>query len=261
MRKIVRIAKMLRREISRLAETARVAKLRRQRAGEEMVKGTLLAVVAMLSLAISAAQARPRDDVMSGAFRCASIADARTWLDCYYGAAQPLRAALSMPPVPSAQARLATQPPAGPVAPSDTALRDQIMSEAFRCNRLSAERQWLECYYAAANSARTRLGLSVSAGAAVKPGAPLPQPSASGLKAPAPGNASRMRSYSFDRYGIFTVTLENGEVWRQISGDSSFARWKEPAQRYAVRITRGVLGSYNLQVRNSPGLFKVRPVR
>jgi hypothetical protein len=70
-----------------------------------------------------------------------------------------------------------------------------------------------------------------------------------------------MRSYSFDRYGIFTVTLENGEVWRQISGDSSFARWKEPAQRYAVRITRGVLGSYNLQVRNSPGLFKVRPVR
>ena len=252
---------MLRREISRLAETARLAKLQCQRAGEAMVKRTLLAVVAMLSFAIPAAQARPRDDVMSGAFRCASIADARTWLECYYGAAQPLRAALSMPPVPSAQARLAAQPPAGPVAPSDTALRDQVMGEAFRCNTLTAERQWLECYYAAANSARTRLGLSVSAGAAVKPGTPLPQPSASSPKAPALENASRMRSYSFDRYGIFTVTLENGEVWRQISGDSSFARWKEPAQRYAVRITRGVLGSYNLQVRNSPGLFKVRPVR
>jgi hypothetical protein len=228
-----------------------------------MVKRTLLAVVAMLSFAIPAAQARPRDDVMSGAFRCASIADARTWLDCYYGAAQPLRAALSMSPVPSAQARLAAQPPVGPVAPSDTALRDQVMGEAFRCNRLAVERQWLECYYAAANSARAHLGLSVSAGSAVKPGAPVPQPSTSpgNLKAPAREDASRMRSYSFDRYGIFTVTLENGDVWRQISGDSSFARWKEPAQRYAVRITRGVLGSYNLQVRNSPGLFKVRPVR
>jgi hypothetical protein len=252
---------MVRRETSRLAETAGVAKLRRQGTDGAMIKGTLLAVAAMLPFAIPAAQARPRDDVMSGAFRCASIADTRIWLDCYYGAAQPLRAALSMPPVPSAQARLAAQPPAGPVAPSDIAMRDQVMSEAFRCNRLAAERQWLECYYAAANGARTRLGLSVSAGAAVKPGTPLPQPSAASLKAPARENASRMRSYSFDRYGIFTVTLENGEVWRQISGDSSFARWNEPAQRYAVRITRGVLGSYNLQVRNSPGLFKVRPVR
>lgn len=228
-----------------------------------MIEKILLAVTAILTLTISAAQARPRDDVMSGAFRCASIGDTRIWLDCYYGAAQPVRAALSMPPVPSAQARLAAQPPAGPVAPSDTALRDQIMGEAFRCNSLSAERQWLECYYAAADSARTRLGLPGSTGVAAKPAARISPPSASrgSLRASAPESGSRMRSYSFDRYGIFTVTLENGEVWRQISSDSSFAHWKEPAQRYAVRITRGVLGSYNLQVRNSPGLFKVRPVQ
>jgi hypothetical protein len=250
---------MLRREISWLAEVARVAKLRCQRADEAMVKGILLAAIAMLLFMIPAAQARPRDDVMSGAFRCASVADTRTWLDCYYGAAQPLRAALSMSPVPSAQARLAAQPPAGPVAPSNTALRDQIMSEAFRCNGLTAERQWLECYYAAANSARARLGLPASPGLAARPGTPVSSSGTASLKTPSRENTSRMRSYSFDRYGIFTVTLENGEVWRQISGDSSFARWNEPAQRYAVRITRGVLGSYNLQVRNSPGLFKVRP--
>lgn len=227
-----------------------------------MIEKLLLAVAAILTLTISAAQARPRDDVMSGAFRCASIGDTRTWLDCYYGSAQPLRAALSMPPAPSAQTRLAAQPPAGPVAPSDTVLRDQVMSEAFRCNNLAGERQWLDCYYAAADIARRRLGLAVSAnppaktapGPSMRPSPQVPGPAAR-------ESASRMKSYSFDRYGIFTVTLEDGSVWRQISGDSSFAHWREPAQRYAVRITRGALGSYNLQVRNSPGLFKVRPVR
>ena len=38
------------------------------------------------------AQARPRDEALSGAFRCAVIADSHQWLDCYYGAAQPVRA-------------------------------------------------------------------------------------------------------------------------------------------------------------------------
>ena len=44
------------------------------------------------------AQARPRDEALSGAFRCAVIADSHAWLDCYYGAAQPVRAALGMAP-------------------------------------------------------------------------------------------------------------------------------------------------------------------
>ncbi|MBA2588675.1 MAG: hypothetical protein H0U98_08630, partial [Alphaproteobacteria bacterium] len=45
-------------------------------------------------LAAAHAQARPRDESLSGAFRCAVISDSRQWLDCYYGAAQPVRAAL-----------------------------------------------------------------------------------------------------------------------------------------------------------------------
>src|SRR5258706_9632722 len=44
------------------------------------------------------AQARPRDDALAGAFRCASVADSRQWLDCYYGAAQPVRAAFGLSP-------------------------------------------------------------------------------------------------------------------------------------------------------------------
>ena len=67
-----------------------------------------------------------------------------------------------------------------------------------------------------------------------------------------------MQSYSFNKYGGFIVTLEDGQVWQQLSGDTDIARWKKPAQNYEVRISRGLLGSYNLQVHNLPGVFKVR---
>ena len=52
-----------------------------------------------------------RDEVMSGAARCAGIPDDRTWLDCFYGSAQPMRATLGLPPAPPAQTKLV--PPAG----------------------------------------------------------------------------------------------------------------------------------------------------
>jgi hypothetical protein len=68
---------------------------------------------------------------------------------------------------------------------------------------------------------------------------------------------SRMADYKFDAYGIFTVTLANGQVWRQVAGDTTIAHWKKPPENYAVRISHGFLGSYNFQVKNEPGLFKV----
>ena len=63
-------------------------------------------------LAPLAASAEPtRDEVMSGAERCAGITDNRTWLDCFYGSAQPMRSLLGLPPAPFAQTKLV--PPAG----------------------------------------------------------------------------------------------------------------------------------------------------
>lgn len=69
-----------------------------------------------------------------------------------------------------------------------------------------------------------------------------------------------MTSYSFDTNKNFIVTLENGQVWRQLGGDSGVARWRKPAGTYLVTITSGVFGGHNLTVKDSPGLFKVRRV-
>jgi hypothetical protein len=70
------------------------------------------------------AVADPRTDVLSTAGRCNAIADYRVWLDCYYGAAQSMRALLGLAPAPAAQVGLV--PPAGagqPPAPVASAAR------------------------------------------------------------------------------------------------------------------------------------------
>lgn len=63
-------------------------------------------------------RADTRDDVIAAVQRCGVIHDNRVWLDCVYGAQQPMRAELGLPPAPEFQQRLVppvqlgTAPPA-----------------------------------------------------------------------------------------------------------------------------------------------------
>src|ERR1700760_3615849 len=69
--------------------------------------------VAFLAIACGLAPlpalADPREDVVNGLARCAVLTDDRQWLDCYYGAAQPMRAQLGLSPAPQAQIQLQQQ--------------------------------------------------------------------------------------------------------------------------------------------------------
>lgn len=239
----------------------------------------LFGMTASVTLAASPVQARIRDQVMSRAFGCAEIGDARLWLDCYYGAAQPVRAALGLQPASAAQIALAQSPPAGS-APPAADIRESVLSGAARCGELDDDRNWLDCYYAAAQPMRVHLNLP--------PAPQLPQSlqKKSGYTGPQSLSISnqtsdnvgddfglsnglskvkfvtaRMTFYKFDKKGDFTAALSNGETWRQLSGDTSFAHWKGDAQQYIVRVSRGLLGSYNLEVRTSPGMYKVHRVQ
>ena len=64
-------------------------------------------------LTATPALAAPRDDVLNGISRCGAISDDRFWLECVYGAAQPMRAELGLPPASPAQQKLV--PPLPPV--------------------------------------------------------------------------------------------------------------------------------------------------
>src|ERR1700722_18009713 len=84
----------------------------------------LLALLPLAPISASPALAGTRDDVMSAATRCAGITDDRSWLDCYYGAAQPMRAELGLPPAPASQTAkvppsrvTSAPPPASQAAP------------------------------------------------------------------------------------------------------------------------------------------------
>jgi hypothetical protein len=225
----------------------------------------LVFLAALLFQLAPASAAGPRDEVINGMFRCAAVGELRIWLDCFYGAAQPIRAALGLAPVLPQQARLAQDPPAG--APSgDPTLRYQTTGEVLRCNSLAQDRQWLDCYYAAVQQVRGQLGLP--AAPQVRPPAPAEAATASqtGQGAPrATTNAtfplsSRMTSYGFNRYGLFTVVLANGQTWRQLSGDTSAAHWTRPAPGYTVQISHGALRSFNLKVRGSSSEYKVERI-
>lgn len=239
----------------------------------------------LLAVALPA-QARPRDDALSGAFRCAVIADSRAWLDCYYGAAQPVRAALNMPSALPAQTKLAAAPPAGG-APRDETVRDEVMSNAAGCIRVPADRAWLDCYYNAATPMRVQLGLSppqalvkplpqfASAAPPVRPVAPTtpagppPMPRSSGLfnglfneVKPIVRNMP-MQSFDMDKSGAFTVTLADGQVWQQAEEDQVYhpARWRQQPAQMLVTITPAVMHTFNLQVAGESKSYKVHRIR
>jgi hypothetical protein len=77
----------------------------------------LLGAAVFVLAPLGAAQAGARDDVKSASARCDSINDEHAWLNCYYGAAQPVRAELGLPPAPQTQQILV--PPPGQ-APSES---------------------------------------------------------------------------------------------------------------------------------------------
>jgi hypothetical protein len=73
-----------------------------------------LGLLTLLAAPVAAATDPARDDVMLNLQRCSSITDNRTWLNCFYGAAQPMRAQLGLPPAPESQVSLVKNAPMTP---------------------------------------------------------------------------------------------------------------------------------------------------
>jgi hypothetical protein len=177
-----------------------------------LVFAAFLAITALPA----SAWAGPRDDVKAGSDRCDVFTDDRTWLDCYYGAAQPMRARLGLPPAPASQQNLVPAFTPGAAYPT-------------RAGAPAAQ--------------------AMAAPPAEKPGffARLITPSTEKPEAP-----THMTSYKFDASGHFIVTLANGETWRQVLGDPTQARWRAQAASYVVTIMPGAsLGEREMKVGKS----------
>jgi hypothetical protein len=64
-------------------------------------------------------------------------------------------------------------------------------------------------------------------------------------------------SYRFDRQGLFTVTLSNGQTWQQVGDDTNFAHWREAGSKYRVKVEER-FGQPQLTVDNDGQTYKVR---
>jgi hypothetical protein len=214
--------------------------------------------VLMLTLPSCAALAGPRDDVVQGIVRCGTIADDRQWLDCIYGAAQPMRAQLGLSPAPAAQQRLVPQQgygtlpgygpgyggapapvPAAPLPPRSAYAPVPVPAAPVRAAS-AAPAQPPE--YFTKKEPRDFFDRMLGT-------------------ANIPTVVTRMTSYEFDKQGLFTVSLSNGQSWRQMPDTGQPARFTKPAQAYTVQVKPGAFGSYNLVVNDEPRIYKVKRVK
>jgi hypothetical protein len=185
----------------------------------------LIAVTAGAVLAPGLAFADAREDVVRGLTRCAALADDRQWLDCYYGAAQPMRAQLGLSPAPQAQLKLLEAQPKAAALPLPTTV----------------------------SRAAARTG-------------PPPMPKRTGIFNMWGGddvvNNAPVKSYELTSAG-FVLTLNDGQVWAQTEDDANKrpVRWRQPASAMRVSITQGAMGTFNLVVGDENRQHKVRRVR
>jgi hypothetical protein len=172
--------------------------------------------VTMLAALVGPAQAGTREDVLSGIARCGAIADDHTWLNCLYGAAQPMRSQLGLPPAPPGQTSLVP----------------------------------------AASAASPRFSAPMSAAIAPKENGGFFSRLLGGEKVL---TDVKLSDYYFNPQGFFVVTLANGQIWEQ--QDGPLAHWRGPAAQYAVSVSKGAVGSFNLIVARENVLYKVHRIR
>ena len=184
--------------------------------------GSSILVAALGCTAASQAWADARSDVLAAIQRCGVIHDDRVWLDCVYGANQPMRAQLGLTPAPEFQQRLV--PAAGIAPPQQMASASPPVQAAPR--------------------------------AVEKPGF-----WARALGTDPPLAVARMTSYRYEQSGAFIVVLQNGQEWRQTDIQGGKANWINKPSAYTVTITRGTFGSYNLRTDDNPRAYKVERVK
>jgi hypothetical protein len=155
------------------------------------------------------------------------IHDDRVWLDCVYGANQPMRSQLGLAPAPEFQQRLVPPVQLGTIAPP------------------------LQL-----NSGRSPAQTGPAPRSNKKPGF-----FSKVLGTAPPVAVSRMASYRYDESGAFIVALENGQEWRQTDVQGGKAKWIKEPSAYTVTISNGSFGSYGLRTSDSPHIYKVEPLK
>ena len=181
----------------------------------------------------TAAHAEPREDALSAMLRCSGISDKAQRLVCYDSAVVRVPAALNAAPPPIA----AAAPPvrrersggfiAGLFGPGAPGRGPQTTTAQFGMESIA------------------------DGGKQMEPG-PIDGDTVDEISA-------RLVKYDVDN-GVMTLTLDNGQVWHQISGPS-VGHLAQPASSYAVTVARGSAGAYIVRLSHFGRVLAVRRLR
>lgn len=72
---------------------------------------------------------------------------------------------------------------------------------------------------------------------------------------------SNVVEFRVNQIGDLTAVLENGQVWRQLSGDSTTIRLPSKDKVYTVTIKRGPLGNYMMKINEMNRSIRVRRIK
>ena len=221
---------------------------------------------------LTPAAAATREDVMLRLTRCAAFGDTRQYMDCYYAAAQPLRAELGLAPAPQAstyaplfaltqampaQQRIAGVPGGVPGVGADgrpNLVPQSAYQPAFQPAtrpRVVGEGPTSIPFFGGL------LGISSRKVPEAQFGLPNAPAAANGVD----HIAFPMPQVDIDKdTGSFTVTLSNGQVWRQVPYDDYKMRPDARLEGTVATIAYGAGSTYNLTIREGT-IYKVRRVK
>ncbi len=201
-----------------------------------------LGLAGLLMLAATAASADPRDEALSAMLRCSGTSDKAQRLACYDSAVVRVPGALN-PPAPQAPApQAASAAPAAAAAPPVRRVRKGFLSGIFGSTPTRAPQT---------TAAQFGMESIADGGRNAEPG-------------PIDGDAfdkitARLVSYDVSS-GFMTVNLDNGQSWRQTSGDP-VGTLRDAASRYMVTISRGSAGAYVMKLSHFGRQLTVRRLR
>jgi hypothetical protein len=224
-----------------------------------------LALSAVVVVLASAAHAESGEAMALAIGTCSAQTDAQARLTCYDQLAAKLKAGEAIGPQASVPATSVSAPAytSAPVAQAPAAPA-QTPAQSFGQAAPEGPKQtssWYDVggWFGGSDTPRAATGTPAEFGAESVP-APKEAPGGPPVSEPLDQITANVTSVAFSGTGLFTVTLDNGQLWRQVKGGSGTARFSRDGHE-SVTISRGFIGSYNLVVAGQNMTFKVRRVQ
>lgn len=227
-------------------------------------KRVILSAVAFVAVA-AAAQAGPSEALAFAIGQCSSQPDEKARLACYDEIAAQLKSgAMIAAPAPQAYQAPASPPPVAQVAAPAAAPAPYVPPPVAQAPAPQAPKSQGGTWYDPTSWFGKDTPQKTSTNPADFGAEALPQQRTASAEPAQPARLEELRAnvvaVALNPLGRFTVTLDNGQIWKQLDGDTGTARFKNKGGD-VVTISRGVLGSYNLVVEGRSALFKVKRVQ